>query len=61
MMSERNVTSLHAHCARAPKVMRRFSPTDLRVGKVGHFGFFRREMARPAWEPHLVPELAVAG
>jgi predicted alpha/beta hydrolase len=57
MMSERNVASIHGFYARAPKTMHRFAPADLEVRRVGHFGFFRREMA-DVWRKHLVTELA---
>ncbi len=60
MMSERNVASLHGFYRGAPKEMRRFAPRDLGVRRVGHFGFFRREMKEVLWQPHLVPELARA-
>ncbi|MBX3229915.1 MAG: alpha/beta fold hydrolase [Labilithrix sp.] len=59
MMSEKNVASIHGFYTSAPKDMRRFEPHDLGVKRVGHFGFFRREMA-PLWDDHLVDELARA-
>lgn len=60
MMSEKNVASIHAFYTRAPKAMHRFAPSDLRVRRIGHFGFFRREMESRLWETHLMGELARA-
>lgn len=57
MMSEKNVASIHAHYASAPRSMKRFDPSTLGVERVGHFGFFRGAMAS-AWRDHLRPELA---
>ncbi len=58
MMSKRNVESIHDFYTHAPKSMQRFAPSDLQVRRVGHFGFFRREMEDALWRTHLVPELA---
>lgn len=58
MMSAENVASIHGFYTRAPKAMRRFDPSELHVRRVGHFGFFRREMEDPLWRTHLIPELA---
>ncbi len=60
MMSERNVESIHGFYKHAPKEMRRFDPAELQVRRVGHFGFFRREMEAPLWQTHLIPELVQA-
>ena len=58
MMSERNVRSIHGFYSGAPKTMLRLSPGDLDVPRIGHFGFFKREMASPLWRPHLLDRLA---
>jgi predicted alpha/beta hydrolase len=60
MMSAENVASIHSFYASAPRAMRRLSPTTLGVRRVGHFGFFRKEMEYPLWRAHLAPELARA-
>jgi predicted alpha/beta hydrolase len=60
MMSERNIASLHSFYVNAPKTMRRMTPKDVGVKRVGHFGFFRKEMETPLWQAHVAPELAVA-
>ena len=57
-MSARNTESLHAFYAGAPRTMKRFAPADLGLRRVGHFGFFRPEVAESIWRPHLLPELA---
>ncbi|MBP9144458.1 MAG: alpha/beta fold hydrolase [Thermoanaerobaculia bacterium] len=56
-MSERNTESLHSFYAGAPRTMKRFSPAELGLRRIGHFGFFRPEMAEALWRPHLLPEL----
>jgi predicted alpha/beta hydrolase len=58
MMSERNILSIHDFYVGSKPVMRRFSPSDLGVDKVGHFGFFRSAMREPLWERHVLAELA---
>jgi len=57
-MSERNTESLHRFYASAPRTMKRFAPADLGERRIGHFGFFRPELADSLWRPHLLPELA---
>jgi predicted alpha/beta hydrolase len=54
MMSEANTKSLHSFYSNAPKQLRRFTPEQL--GKVGHFGFFRKP---ELWDRLLLPELVV--
>ncbi len=58
MMSEANTSSLHGFYAAAPKTMRRLSPDEVGVGRIGHFGFFRNDMQKPLWEGRLRRELA---
>ena len=56
MMSGASIRSIHAFYTSAPRKMVRLAPPDVGVDKIGHFGFFRREM-EPLWDTHLVPEL----
>lgn len=60
MMSEKNVASIHGFYTGAPTTMRRFAPAELDVPRVGHFGFFRREMKDTLWPSLLEPELVRA-
>lgn len=57
-MSARNTESLHGFYSGAPRTMKRFAPADLGERSVGHFGFFRPEVAESLWRPQLLPELA---
>lgn len=59
-MSERNIESIHSFYAGAPRTMKRLSPEDLGVRRVGHFGFFRPWAEAPLWRAHLLPELGSA-
>lgn len=43
MMSAANTESLHGFFQGAPRSMRRLSPAELGLPRVGHFGFFRAE------------------
>ena len=56
-MSARNTESLHSFYAGAPRTMKRFAPADFGLRQIGHFGFFRPELAEKLWRPHLLPEL----
>lgn len=56
-MSARNTESLHAFYSGAPRTMKRFAPPDVGLRRIGHFGFFRPEVAESLWRPHLLPEL----
>jgi predicted alpha/beta hydrolase len=58
MMSAANTTSLHGFYAGAPRVMKRLSPSDVGVPRIGHFGFFKPTFEPTLWRPHLLPELA---
>jgi predicted alpha/beta hydrolase len=51
-MSQRNIESLHAFYANAPKSMKRVAPADVGMARLGHFGFFR-----PQCEPRLWIEI----
>lgn len=59
-MSARNTESIHGFFTGATKTMKRFSPRDFGVKRIGHFGFFRRRFAESLWRPHLLPELTAA-
>jgi len=55
-MSARNIEALHAQFTGAPRRMLRFAPSQLRVKRVGHFGFFLPRHAA-LWQELLLPEL----
>lgn len=57
-MSARNTESIHGFYVGAPREMVRLSPATVGVKRIGHFGFFRREMQQPLWEKYLLPWLA---
>ncbi len=58
MMSAENTASLHGFYEGAPKAMRRISPDELGVPKIGHFGFFREALKEVLWEARVRKELA---
>jgi predicted alpha/beta hydrolase len=58
MMSAENTASIHGFYTGAPKVMRRLSPAEVGVPRIGHFGFFRPEMREPLWEGQVRRELS---
>lgn len=60
MMSDRNIESLHGFYEGAPRTMKRLTPADVGLARIGHFGFFRPEMRAPLWDAHLRGELAAA-
>jgi len=53
-----NIASIHGFYSGARRSMLRFHPRELGLDKVGHFGFFRREMQAPIWESQVLAELA---
>lgn len=57
-MSAANTRSLHAFYTGAPKAMLRIDPRDAGVKRIGHFGFFRRDMADAVWARYVLPQLA---
>ncbi|GGF14231.1 alpha/beta hydrolase [Aliidongia dinghuensis] len=57
-MSARNTEALHACYAGAARRMKRLSPAEVGMKRIGHFGFFRRDCQDPLWRDHLLPELA---
>jgi predicted alpha/beta hydrolase len=58
MMSEANIASIHGFFTGAPLTMRRLSPDEVGVPRIGHFGFFRDSMRKPLWEARVRRELA---
>lgn len=48
-MSERNIAVLHGFYERARRDMRRISPRDLGIARIGHFGFFRAQPGAQLW------------
>lgn len=56
-MSARNIESLHGFYTGAPRKMKRLTPREIGVKRIGHFGFFRREFRDSLWQIHLLPEL----
>jgi predicted alpha/beta hydrolase len=59
MMSARNTESIHGFYRNAPRVMRRLTPGEVGVSRIGHFGFFRPTLAQSVWPTVLLPELTV--
>ncbi len=57
-MSARNIEKLHDLYTAAPRVMKRISPSEINVEKIGHFGFFRTKFKESLWEEYLLPELS---
>jgi predicted alpha/beta hydrolase len=63
MMSETNVRKLHEFYVNATLEMRRLSPLEVGVPRIGHFGFFRSSFRSTLWpqvEDWLAKELATA-
>lgn len=58
-MSARNTESIHGFYANAARRMKRFAPHQLGRRRIGHFGFFREDLAG-LWREHLLPELGGA-
>ncbi|WP_151704280.1 alpha/beta fold hydrolase [Nitrincola alkalilacustris] len=55
------VQALARYYANAPTQVRLMTPEEFEMSAIGHFGFFRRSVARPLWdqvvewlEPHLI-------
>jgi predicted alpha/beta hydrolase len=57
-MSARNTESLLGWYVNAPRTLKRISPQQLGVQRIGHFGFFRARFERSLWREQLLPELA---
>ncbi|MFZ5722216.1 MAG: alpha/beta fold hydrolase [Pseudomonadota bacterium] len=56
-MSAANTASIHGFYSGAPKAMIRIDPRDAGLKRIGHFGFFRRDMADPLWAKYVLPVL----
>lgn len=52
-MSERNIASLHGFYENANRTMRRITPADVGLKRIGHFGFFRAGIGAPLWSSML--------
>jgi predicted alpha/beta hydrolase len=57
IMSASSTRSLYDFYANAPRRSIRISPADVGLERIGHFGFFRSELADPLWREWLLPEL----
>lgn len=60
IMSARSTRSLHDFYANAPRASVLISPADVGLERIGHFGFFRSELADPLWHEWLLPQLDLA-
>lgn len=58
MMSAENTRSIHGFYTGAEVAMRRIDPRELGLSRIGHFGFFRREMRAVLWDALVRAELA---
>jgi predicted alpha/beta hydrolase len=58
LMSASNTSSLQSFYRNAPQSAKRFSPQDLGVKQIGHFGFFKPRFVDSLWQAHLLPELS---
>jgi predicted alpha/beta hydrolase len=57
-MSARNVESLHEFYSNSPKSIKRYTPAELGVQRIGHFGFFNARFEQTLWQTILLPELS---
>lgn len=60
-MSARAVDRLHALYSGAPRAMRRITPAEAGVQRVGHFGFYRERTGGRLWREVLLPAVARRG
>ncbi|MBS2020776.1 MAG: alpha/beta fold hydrolase [Deltaproteobacteria bacterium] len=58
LMSEENIRSLHGFYAGANVKLERIAPREVGLKRIGHFGFFRRDMRESLWTTRLRPLLA---
>lgn len=56
-LSARNTDSLHGFYSGAPRSMKRISPREAGVKRIGHFGFFNARFESSLWQRYLLPEL----
>ncbi|WP_394837996.1 alpha/beta hydrolase [Pendulispora rubella] len=57
MMSSRNTEILHAFYTGTRREMVRLTPGDVGLPRIGHFGFFRRNMKDALWNRLIAPLL----
>ncbi|MEH6462123.1 alpha/beta hydrolase family protein [Chitinimonas sp. JJ19] len=57
MMSQRNVASLHGFYTGSTLSRQRYTPQELGLKRIGHFGFFRKENQAALWQRLIAPEL----
>lgn len=56
MMSDRSISALHRWYVNSNVTRMRYTPAQLGVSRMGHFGFFREQHA-PLWEELLLPHV----
>ncbi len=57
MMSFENIESLKSIYSSQSLTAKRFTPNELGVARVGHFGAFRSQLRESLWERHVWPSL----
>jgi predicted alpha/beta hydrolase len=57
-LSFRSMESLQGFYANAPVSIKRITPEDVGLKRIGHFGFFRAQFERALWSTYLIPELS---
>jgi predicted alpha/beta hydrolase len=57
-MSLRNTESIHGQYINAQRTMKRISPKEIGVKRIGHFGFFRPKFEHSLWRTHFLPALS---
>ena len=57
-LSGRSMESLQSFYTNAPVSIKRITPQDIGLKRIGHFGFFRAQFADPLWRDYLIPELS---
>lgn len=57
-LSARNTDSLFGFYSGAPRNMKRISPREAGVKRIGHFGFFNARFESSLWQRYLLPELS---
>lgn len=57
-MSERSTDALHGFYINARKTHRRVAPEAMGMRRIGHFGFFRRDLGPALWPALLAPALS---
>jgi predicted alpha/beta hydrolase len=57
-LSARSTESLQSFYANAPVSIKRISPQQVGLRRIGHFGFFRADFEHALWRTYLIPELS---